>query len=189
MADEQEWTKLKSRIYSWVFRDPRSNRVLVEVAGLSQGDHTLDIGCGPGAAVRRAAPVVTRAVGVDRSPSMVDIAQKRSTNYPNTEFAVGSAEDLPFPDDEFTVAWSAHSYHHWSDPEDGLMECRRVLAPGGRLLIVETKSNGEHGLSLDRALEVGKKLDALGFVDSSVELHSKNYFVGASVPSSTSATS
>lgn len=186
--DEHEWTKLKSTIYSWIWRNPRSNRILVDVADLSPDDHTLDVGCGPGVAVRGAAQSVTRAVGVDRSPSMVEIAQRRSAEFPNAEFAVGSAEDLPFPDDTFTVAWTAHSYHHWSDPESGLVECQRVLAPGGRLLIVETKSNGDHGLDLDRALDVSKKLEALGFVDSSVELHSKNYFVGASVPGSMSVT-
>lgn len=186
--DEQEWTKLKSSIYSWIWRNPRSNRVLVEVASLAPDDQALDIGCGPGVAVRRAAPLVDRVVGVDRSPSMVDIARRRSSEVSTAEFAVGSAEDLPFPDNRFTVAWSAHSFHHWADPGAGLLECRRVLAPGGRLLIVETKSNGDHGLSLDRSLDLSAQLEALGFVDTSVELRAKSYFVGARVPASTSAT-
>jgi ubiquinone/menaquinone biosynthesis C-methylase UbiE len=186
--DEQEWTKLKSSIYSWIWRNPRSNRVLVEVASLSSDDDTLDIGCGPGVAVRRAASLVSQAVGVDRSPSMVDIARRRSAKVPNAEFAVGSAEDLPFPDDTFSVAWSAHSFHHWADPGAGLLECQRVIAPGGRLLIVETRSNGDHGLSLDRSLDLSTRLEGLGFVDASVERYANNYFVGARVPSSTSAT-
>lgn len=186
--DEHEWSKLKATIYSWLWRNPRSNRILIDVADLSSQDQTVDIGCGPGVAVRRAAPVVTRAVGVDRSPSMVDIARKRSAGLSNVEFAVGAAEDLPFPDDAFTVAWSAHSLHHWYDRDTGLAECLRILAPGGRLLIVESKSNGDHGLSLDRALDLSTQLEELGFVDGTVELHHKNYFVGASVPGSISVT-
>lgn len=179
--DEQEWTKRKSTIYSWIWRNPRSNRIVVDVAGLSPGDHALDIGCGPGAAVRHAAASVTRAVGVDRSPAMVEIAARRSAAVPNAEFAVGPAEDLPLPDAAFTVAWTAHSYHHWEDRDAGLAEARRVLAPGGRLLIVETRSNGEHGLSLDGALKAQADLEQLGFVDASIERHRDNYIVAGRV--------
>jgi len=179
--DEQPWTKFKSTIYSWLWRNPRSNRVVVDVAALSPADHTLDIGCGPGAAVRHAAATVERAVGVDRSPDMVDIAKRRSSAVPKAEFQIGQAEDLPFETGTFTVVWSAHSYHHWEDKEAGLIEAKRVVQPGGRLLIVETKSSGEHGLSLDGALELSKRLEALGLVDPSVELHHSNYVVSGTV--------
>ena len=190
MADEQEWSKLKSTIYSFFYRNPRSNRLLVDVAGLASSDHTLDIGCGPGAAVRAAAAVVTEgtAVGVDRAESMVEIARKRSPGLANVEFAVGQAEDLPFPDDTFTVAWTAHSFHHWDDSEAGLLEAQRVLAPAGRLLVVEDRTNGEHGFSLDQALDLSFELERLGFENASVERHRDTYFVGASVSPSISVT-
>ncbi len=190
MGDEQEWSRFKSRFYSLVYRNPKSNRLLVQVADLAADDHVLDIGCGPGVAVRGAAAVVTegRAVGVDRSPSMIDIARKRAAGLPNVDFAVGQAEDLAFPDDAFTIAWTAHAFHHWADTDAGLLETRRVLVPGGRLLIIESKTTGEHGFSLDRAMDVQFKLEELGFADASVELHKKTYFVGARVPASTSAT-
>ena len=85
MGDEQEWSRFKSRFYSLVYRNPKSNRLLVQVADLAADDHVLDIGCGPGVAVRGAAAVVTegRAVGVDRSPSMIDIARKRAAGLPS----------------------------------------------------------------------------------------------------------
>lgn len=180
--DEHEWPKIRSTIYSWIWRSPRSNQILVDVAGLSADDHALDIGCGPGAAVRHAAPTVARAVGIDRSPSMVDIARRRSAEFPNVEFAVGQVEDLPFPSDAFTVAWSAHSFHHWADRNAGLVECQRVLAPGGRLLILETRTNGEHGLSLDGALDLGGELEELGFVDPSLGRHGNEYVIEVTVP-------
>ncbi len=180
--DETEWSKFRSTVYSFLWRSPKSNQIVVDVAGLTPQDQTLDIGCGPGAAVRHAAETVARAVGVDRSPSMVDIARKRSGSLPNVEFAVGQAEDLPFDDDEFSVAWTAHAFHHWEDGQAGLTECFRVLAPGGRLLILETKTNGDHGLSLNRALDLSATLEALGFVDADVGLHQKQYVVEARVP-------
>ncbi len=190
MGDEQEWPKFKSKVYSLIYRNPKSNRLLVEIAELAPDDRVLDIGCGPGAAVRGAAAVVTdgRAVGVDRSPSMIEIARKRAAEFDNVGFAVGQAEEIPFPDDSFTVAWTAHAFHHWVDTDAGLIETRRVLAPGGRLLIVESKTTGEHGFSLDRAMDVQFKLVELGFADAAVELHKKTYFVGARVPAATSAT-
>jgi ubiquinone/menaquinone biosynthesis C-methylase UbiE len=178
--DESEWSKLKSTIYSWIWRNPRSNRIVVDAAGLSLDDDALDVGCGPGAAVRYAAPDVARVVGVDRSPSMVDIARKRSVGLINVEFEVGQVEDLPFGDDTFTVAWSAHAFHHWANRDAGLIECRRVLAHGGRLLILETKTTGEHGLSLDRALDLSDHLEELGFTDADVGLHLGQYIVSAS---------
>jgi len=118
-------------------------------------------------------------VGVNRSPAMVDIARRRSGGLANVEYAVGQAEDLPFQDDEFSVVWSAHSYHHWEDRAAGLLETKRVLAPGGRLLIVETRSQGEHGLSLDGALTVQTDLEQLGFLDASIGRHRDNYIVAA----------
>ena len=113
---------------------------------------------------------------------MVDIARKRSEDLTNVEFAVGAAEELPFPDDAYTVAWSAHSFHHWEDQVAGLLETQRVLAPGGRLLLVEKKTTGEHGFTLDGALDAQTQLENLGFVGSSLERHKDNYVVGASVP-------
>lgn len=180
MGDEQAWSRLKAAIYSFVYRNPKSNRLLVDHAALAPEDSVLDIGCGPGAAVRSAASVVTAglAAGVDRSPAMIDIARKRSAELDNVSFEVGSAEALPFDDDTFTVVWTVHAFHHWENREQGLSEAHRVLAPGGRLLILEIKSTGEHGLSLDGALDVQFNLDALGFTDTAVELLGKDYLVG-----------
>lgn len=180
MGDTQEWSRLKSAIYSFINRNPKSNRLLVDHAALASEDATLDIGCGPGAAVRSAAAIVTggHAVGVDRSPAMVDIARKRSAHLGNVTFEVGSAEALPFDDDTFTVVWTAHAFHHWEDRERGIGEAQRVLAPGGRLLILEIKSTSEHGLSLDGSLDLQFMLDDLGFTNTGVELLGKDYLIG-----------
>jgi ubiquinone/menaquinone biosynthesis C-methylase UbiE len=49
----------------------------------------------------------------------------------------GTAERMPLEDGSATVAWAVASFHHWTDPDAGLAELHRVLAPGGRLLIAE----------------------------------------------------
>ncbi len=83
---------------------------------------------------------------LDPSPSMVERAAER---VPQAEVRLGSAESIPFEDDVFTAAISVSTYHHWADAETGLKEVRRVLAPGGRLLIVERKLKRSAGHGLD----------------------------------------
>ena len=177
MGDESQWSRVKSEIYSILGRNPRSNKRIVSVADLDPSHSVLDIGCGPGAAVRAAAPLVVKAVGVDRSEAMIEIARRRSRGLDNVEFAVGPAEELPFPDGSFARIWTIHAYHHWEDRDRGVLECLRVLGAGGKLLIVETETKGSHGLSRDAAEGVAAELLTAGFVRSFVSKSHKQLIV------------
>jgi ubiquinone/menaquinone biosynthesis C-methylase UbiE len=162
--DTKPWTGIRATVYSLIYRSPKTNALVVRSAGLSASDRVLDIGCGPGAAVRQAARIVVSgaAAGVDRSEPMIDIARRRSRRFPNTRFEVGSAESLPFPDGSFTAVWTAHSFHHWEDRAAGLAEMSRVLADGGRALILETDGK-KHGLTDAGSAAVVADMERLGF--------------------------
>lgn len=168
--DTQPWSRFRSKFYSLVFRAPKSNGLVVRLADLSPADRSLDIGCGPGAAVRMAAQACTagEAVGVDRAPAMIDIARRRSTDTGNARFEVGSAESLPFPDGSFTVVWTAHSFHHWENRHQGLAEMQRVLAEGGRALILE-QDGKKHGLTDSEAAAVMADMQTAGFRDVALQ--------------------
>ena len=183
MADEQPWSRWRVRLYGLLGRNPKSNRRIVERVGLSPEDHVLDLGCGPGAAVRAAAKVVTdgRAVGVDRSGPMIEMARRRSVKVPNTQFEVGAAEVLPFGDDEFTVVWSIQSFHHWDDHAAGIAEVFRVLAPGGRAVIVERDAK-VHGLTDAAAADLVDRLLEAGFTGARVDKDGKQQIVSATCP-------
>lgn len=168
MSDLSPWSKLKSEVYSLFGRNPKSNRIVPSIADLEPSHAVLDIGCGPGAAVRTAAGSVARAVGVDRSAPMIEIARRRSGRFSNVEFAPAGAEDLPFEAGTFDRVWTIHAFHHWEDADLGIAECLRVLKPGGRLLIVESETKGAHGLSSAGASEVADRLRAAGFAEASV---------------------
>lgn len=179
VADEKPWSGLRAWGYSLFNRNPASNRLVVELARLTPTDTTLDIGCGPGAAVRAAAQVVTsgRAHGVDASAAMVRIATRRSAGIDNVLFEEGAAESLPFADARFDAVWTVHAFHHWPDPTAGLAEARRVLAPGGRLLIIERHARHSHGLSDGQAADLRTRLEELGFVDVALRRHGKELVV------------
>ena len=181
MGDESPWSRWKSEIYSVIGRNPRSNRRIGAVAQLDRAHSVLDIGCGPGAAVRAAAPLVARAVGVDRSAAMIEIARRRSQEHDNAEFVVAGAEDLPFPDGTFDRVWTIHAFHHWEEPDRGIAECLRVLRPGGQFLIIESETKGAHGLSRSRAEDLATELVARGFADAGVSKPHKQIVVTGTV--------
>jgi ubiquinone/menaquinone biosynthesis C-methylase UbiE len=145
-ADVERWSAVKVWLFSLFNKNPESNLAAVDRISPGSGDRFLDLGCGPGAALEHAAASGAATAGVDPSPAMVQRATKR---VPGAEVRVGSAETIPFGDNQFTAALAVSSYHHWADPDRGLGEVFRVLAPGGRLLVVEKRLKRDHGHGID----------------------------------------
>lgn len=172
MMAERIWGKGRAVVYSWLNRDPASNRVVVEVARPGPDDRILDIGCGPGAALARAAEMVGpgRVAGADPSPAIVEIARRR---VPGADVRVGGAEALPFEDASQTLVWSISSFHHWPDQPTGLAEVGRVTRGGGRVLIAERLLRRRHGHGLDPAgaNQLVEALGQAGFEDVTVTRH------------------
>lgn len=165
---EAPWSKRKSAIYSFLYRNPKSTKLTVSHADLQSSDEVLDIGCGPGGAVRLAAEQATRAVGVDASEPMIAIAAQRSAHVANASFHVSPAESLAFDDDSFTVVWTIQSWHHWNDPSQAFQEVRRILKPGGRFMIMEKNTKGAHGILPSEAQQLASTLTTAGFTNAGV---------------------
>ena len=99
----------------------------------------LDVGSGPGYLLRllaARAPDAVELVGVDAAAPMVRVAQE-ATADPRVRFLSGTAECLPEPDGAFDLVVSTTSFDHWADQQAGLLECARVMAPGGCLVLVD----------------------------------------------------
>jgi ubiquinone/menaquinone biosynthesis C-methylase UbiE len=150
-------------------------RVAIELSGLSPDDVVVDIGCGPGAAVRRAARLGARPIGVDPAPIMLRTA--RLLTRRNVSYRTGAAEELPVDDGAVQVAWSIATVHHWRDVDAGLREVHRVLAPGGRFVAIERRTHpGAHGLAShgwtdEQAAAFAARCEEQGFVGARVERH------------------
>lgn len=104
------------------------------------GDRFLDVACGAGGAVIELAPGVERAVGVDLSEGMLEMARSRlaaadNASLANVDFVQAPSDALPFEDGEFTALICTTALHHFPDPQASIGEMARVLAPGGRLVI------------------------------------------------------
>ncbi len=99
----------------------------------------LDVGCGTGYLLRQLAaraPAATELAGIDAAPAMIDAARAGPSDG-RLRFSVGTAEQLPWPADTFDLVVSTTSFDHWVDQQAGLAECRRVLVPGGYLVLVD----------------------------------------------------
>ena len=100
-----------------------------------------DLGCGTGHVAEALAPCVAKVVAVDESGPMLESARKRLESHGNVELRVGTIETLPIDDGALDAAILFLVAHFVTDPARAMSEVRRVLRPGGRLLVVDLMSH------------------------------------------------
>lgn len=111
---------------------------LVDVAAPQPGERVLDVACGTGVVTRLVAERVgsTGAVaGLDANPGMLAVARSVQASGAPIEWHESSAEKLPLSDDGFDLVTCQMGLQFFPDKAAALREQRRVLAPGGRVVL------------------------------------------------------
>jgi SAM-dependent methyltransferase len=103
-----------------------------ELLRVAPGSRVVDVGCGGGTAVAELAALGADAVGIDAAAEAVAFAREL---HPDCPFEVGDAQQLRFPDRSLDGYRAEKLYHALDDPDKACAEARRVLAPGGRIVL------------------------------------------------------
>jgi len=113
--------------------------VLQEATDIRTGERVLDLACGTGELERRVADAGAAAeiVGIDLAEGMIERARQKTGSDPRVRYETADAHDLPFSESAFDVAVSANTFHYFSRPDAVLREARRVLRPGGRIVLLD----------------------------------------------------
>jgi ubiquinone/menaquinone biosynthesis C-methylase UbiE len=101
----------------------------------------LDVGCGGGKTVNRLAEQVPngKVYGIDYSPTMVEFTKKLNRKYVEegkVEIAEAQVDQTGFPDGTFDLVTAVETYYFWPNLPAAFQEIKRILKPGGKLLMV-----------------------------------------------------
>lgn len=129
--------------------------------------------------------------GIDYSPEMVSMAQKQWAQKPGIRMLYGEIAGMPFADETFDLVFGINVVYFWDKPETELIEIRRVMKPGGRLVLgyrpkdkMQVIPFTQFGFNLYNPAELELLLTANGFlcVENHVFEESPRFVAGREVP-------
>jgi len=132
----------------------RRTSVIVRLAAPQPGDSILDVGCGDGYLLSRLSARGISVSGVELAPARVRQAETRlAAAGIEADIRIGQAESLPFADGSFDLVVCSEVLEHLVDPAVAVGEIRRVLKPGGRLVITVPRNED---IPVQRCVHCGK---------------------------------
>lgn len=144
---------------------PDLEHVAKLIAERPPAERALDLGCGAGHLAFLLAQRFGQVVAADPSPSMLATVTAAAAGRglaARIATQVTAAESLPFPGESFDVVATRYSAHHWTDLPGALRELRRVVKPGGALLLIDLL--GDESALVDTHLQAMEVLRDPGHV-------------------------
>jgi arsenite methyltransferase len=171
----------------------RRRRLAIDALGALAGEDVLDLGCGPGFYVQELLQRVGAdgsVTGIDPAPAMLAMTADRVSGADNVRVLQGGADAIPLPDASVDRALSVQVFEYIADVPHALAELRRVVRPGGRVVIwdIDWSTLSMHGEEPERMQHMlrawdrhlvhttlprtlGGDLREAGFADVSVDGH------------------
>ena len=165
-----EWDALRDELYGSAFH------LEGLLAAIDPSWVAADLGCGTGRTSAALAPFVRQVIAVDTSAEMLAAARERLVTTGNVDVREGALEAVPIAEGTVDLALLVLVLHHLGDPAAVLKEARRILAPGGRLLVIDMQPHdreeyrGQMGhvwLGFSEA-QIGRLLGGAGFTGTRV---------------------
>jgi demethylmenaquinone methyltransferase/2-methoxy-6-polyprenyl-1,4-benzoquinol methylase len=128
-------SKVYDRVNPFVWNEAMRTEA-IDMMELDPDDRVLDVGCGTGFGTEGLLRETEHVHGLDQSVHQLEKAWAKLGKHDPVAFARGDAERLPYKDDTFDALWSSGSIEYWPNPVDALAEFRRVVKPGGPVLVV-----------------------------------------------------
>ncbi|WP_254765896.1 methyltransferase domain-containing protein [Salinilacihabitans rarus] len=128
-------SKVYDRINPFVWNEEMRADAL-SMLEFDDAEMVLDVGCGTGFATEGLLEHVDTVYAIDQSEHQLEQAYAKFGKRGPVHFHRGDAERLPFASNTFDVVWSSGSIEYWPNPILALREFRRVLEPGGQVLVV-----------------------------------------------------
>ncbi len=141
--------------------------VLIDLVPEDPEARWVEVACGPGLIARAMAPRAGSVVGLDLTSAMVDKARAdaAAAGVENVSFEVGDATALDLPDDSFDGAITRFSLHHIPAPVRVLEEMKRVVKPGGHVVVADFVTDDDRRRRLAGTDRASARPVALGLAD------------------------
>ena len=117
----------------------------VSEAAISKTDRILEVAAGTCACGRAIAPYAASVTCLDVTPAMLGTGKMEADKKQlyNMVFVKGEAGSLPFLDESFDIVISRLAFHHFTDVQKPFSEMKRVLRPGGKLILIDMEAAQE----------------------------------------------
>ncbi|WP_416825573.1 class I SAM-dependent methyltransferase [Ectobacillus polymachus] len=138
-VQEQFGTHAEHYVTSETHAKGKDLAALLQAGNASQADIVLDIATGGGHVANGFAPLAFQVIALDITKRMLEKAEAfiRGNGHNNVHFVQGDAEQLPFPDDSFTIVACRIAPHHFPSVSSFVAECYRVLKENGSFLLLD----------------------------------------------------
>jgi ubiquinone/menaquinone biosynthesis C-methylase UbiE/DNA-binding transcriptional ArsR family regulator len=134
-----------------------------------------DLGAGEGSSALLLSQRAVRVIAVDSSAKMIEVGRELAARHGirNVDFRLGDMEELPIADGEVALVFFSQSLHHALHPERAIHEAARILAPGGRIAVLDLAKHrfeearemyADEWLGFSES-ELESMLESAGFVD------------------------